>query len=88
MRSRSINALRVYPNPAKNSISLEGYFPTAARTKIIISDMNGNQKLQKDILVTSGVIKLPVEVSTWSKGIYFITVTDGKTNSRYSFIKE
>jgi hypothetical protein len=86
--ANSLGIIRVYPNPAKSSIVVNGTFSDVRHAKITIADMQGNQKMQKEITPFNGVVKLPVDISTWNKGIYFITVTDGKTSSRYSFIKE
>lgn len=84
----SLGDIRVYPNPAKSNIVVNGIFPNVQRAKISIADMQGNQKLQKEITPLNGVVKLPVDISMWNKGIYFITVTNGKISSRYSFIKD
>lgn len=87
--ARKINAtaLRIYPNPAKTSIMLEGKFASMSKVTVIVSDMQGNTKVQREVSLINGTLRLPVDISSFDKGIYFVTIRDGKNNSKYSFIK-
>jgi len=85
---RTAGAVHIYPNPARNSITVNVAFPQTTEVKIVVADVHGNQKLQKEVMLLNNVLRMPVDISTWNKGIYFITIIEGKRNTRYSFIKE
>jgi len=85
---RALGAIQVYPNPSKNNIVVSGTFSSVSNATINIADMQGNPKLRKEVSIVGGSLRMPVDISTWNKGIYFITITDGKFSSRFSFIKE
>jgi hypothetical protein len=69
------NALGIYPNPAKDRITLslpDGMSPT--NVHISVYDMRGNV-----IRETQGAgTKITMDVSTLPAGLYFIRVTDGE----------
>jgi hypothetical protein len=83
-----INALHIYPNPAKNSITIEGKLANVTKAKLVIADMSGNRKAELDISTTQDSFKILIDIGTWNTGIYFVTISDGKMSTRYSFIKQ
>lgn len=85
---RALGVIHLYPNPAKNTIIISGTFPGVVKANISIADMQGTTKLQREIVLINGTLRIPVDISTLNKGLYFVTVGDGKTSSRYTFIKE
>lgn len=88
-RKNNINiSLRLYPNPATNNILIEGKIINMMKANVSISDMSGTIKYQREILISDNYLKLAVDIAGWNKGIYFITVSDGKTSARYSFFKQ
>ena len=72
-------SLKVYPNPAKNKVSLEvaGFDPGMATVKII--DTKGKVWREDNRLLTNGTEEIAMFLML-KAGIYFISVTEkGKT---------
>jgi len=82
------SSLQVFPNPAHTSITLKGSFESASKVKVIITDMQGNSKLQREVSLVNGVLHMSFDAVTWNKGVYFITISDGKKTIKQNFIKE
>ena len=75
------NELQVYPNPAKNSITVSGL-----QTKGIIKIISSDGKLVNQIVVVANTSK--IDVSTLAKGIYLLQYNGGEKMQQIKFIKE
>lgn len=76
---QSISALSVYPNPAKENISINLSFTEATQTEIFVTDILGNTVSQiSNEKFSAGNNKLLWKVTNLSNGIYLLSV---KTNN-------
>lgn len=82
------HSIKVYPNPAYNKIIVQVVAGNAGQVKLIIADRAGNRVYEKKIPVKDSKIELPVDVSQLPANMYFITVSDGKTVLKTTFIKK
>lgn len=72
--AENTNALaNIFPNPSNGAITID-FGKAAASTKVIVSDMIGNQVYQNSVI--AGTSKLNIDLSTMPKGIYLVTVTN------------
>jgi hypothetical protein len=67
----------MYPNPVKNILTIDG---------LVVKDVVIYSVLGKAVLKTSN--QKTIDVSSLSKGVYFIKVSDGINASTKKFIKE
>jgi hypothetical protein len=67
----------MYPNPVKNMLTIDG---------LVVKDVVIYSVLGKAVLKTSN--KNTIDVSSLSKGVYFINVSDGINASTKKFIKD
>lgn len=73
--------LQISPNPASDVIYV--HYGSTNRKSLRIVDILGNVLVEKEF---DGISE-PIDVSRWTKGIYFATVTDGRNSVVKSFIK-
>jgi uncharacterized protein (TIGR02145 family) len=71
------NSIIMYPNPVKNMLTIEG---------LVVKDVIIYSVLGKVVLKMSN--QNTIDVSSLSKGVYFIKVSDGINASTKKFIKE
>lgn len=81
-------AVKVYPNPARGSITLTGTYASARNLLITVSDMTGTKRIERKTMMTNKSLNLHLDISRLPKGVYFVTISDGKTTSKVNFIKE
>jgi type IX secretion system substrate protein len=76
--------MKIYPNPANNVIYIENLFNAVniKNKQINIVDVLGKRVISS---VANSVVH-QIDISTLSKGLYFIQINDGITT--YKFIKE
>ncbi len=77
----SINSELIYPNPAKNSISIE--LPSDEETSVTIFDLHGKQILNT---IVSKQFKT-IDISTFAKGMYIIKINSNSINKVAKFVK-
>ncbi|MEJ6675408.1 MAG: T9SS type A sorting domain-containing protein, partial [Polaribacter sp.] len=70
------NSIIIYPNPVKNILTIDG---------LVVQDVVIYSVLGKEVLKISNQNR--VNVSSLSKGVYFIKVSDGINASTKKFIK-
>jgi hypothetical protein len=80
--------LQVFPNPAHNTVTLKGKLENATKVNVTVSDIHGNRKFEKELILNNGAIQLSFDAGSWNKGVYFITVSDGKKSIKQNFVKE
>ena len=71
------NSIIMYPNPVKNKLTIDG---------LVVKDIVIYSVLGKAVLNISN--QNTIDVSSLSKGVYFIKVSDGINASTKKFIKE
>jgi len=69
---------KVYPNPAKDKISVEGELPEGVNEANIFLFNNIGQELRSDVY--TGIIK-EINVSDLKAGLYYLKIDYSKTNS-------
>lgn len=74
--------LKVGPSPANDFIHVN--YGSANAKNIRIVDVLGNVIFEK----STTKVSTRVDVSRWSKGLYFVTVQDGSTTINKSFVKK
>lgn len=82
------NLVQVFPNPVRNSIALKGTFAAASKVKVVVTDLQGTTKLQREVSLVNGILQVSFDASTWNKGVYFISISDGNKTIKQNFIKE
>ncbi len=71
------NALKLYPLPAKNEVTVE-HRELAPNAKITLSTLDG--KVLKIVAPTNGSSHTPLNLTSYLSGMYIIRVDDGKGN--------
>jgi hypothetical protein len=66
--------LKVYPNPAGKQVTVALKFDESASTTIRVSDANGKEIALYDLGIFSGQMNQIIDISKWSKGMYFVQV--------------
>ena len=82
------DAVHVYPNPGNSTVTVERNVMRLSKVRLVITDVTGNLKIQREIVALKGQMKIPVDISSWANGVYFVTIFDDQANSRCSLIKE
>jgi hypothetical protein len=83
-------AVRIYPNPAKNVLHIEGLslnsknLPAGRQAKITVADFMGNLQLHTVINAASGSIN----IATLKPGNYIVKIEAGGEVVVRKFIKE
>jgi Secretion system C-terminal sorting domain len=71
----------IFPNPAQNNSLMYLNLDKKSNVELHISQMNGGVLFSKDYGPLSGDVKLPIDVSQYNSGMYFVDVKiDGKSN--------
>ncbi len=69
-----LSNLNVYPNPANKNLNLDLNFKTSLNTTIELSDLTGKIIFSKDAGILSGESKQTLDISSFSKGAYFVKI--------------
>lgn len=67
--SQKVNKFQIFPNPASSILTVSGL---EGNSKLTFTNINGNQVYT----LLSNLETSTINVSRWSKGVYFLTVTD------------
>jgi hypothetical protein len=78
--NNSIDVFNLYPNPTSSKINI--IFGTSEKRKIQVLDILGNTTLKKE----SNTKSIQLDVSSYSKGIYLVSVETEKKNSSQKLI--
>jgi len=63
----------IYPNPSNGNITID-FGNAAAGTKVVVTDMIGNNVYQS--IVNSGISELKINLTSMPKGMYLVTVSN------------
>jgi len=77
------NVIRFYPNPATDVLFVE--FDSPLSTNIIVRDV-----LNREVLVekTNNSLKINIDISSLTKGVYFLEFENNQTKHSIKFIKQ
>ncbi len=81
-----VDALRIYPNPASRSVSID-YNASTSHQNISVTDLNGRLIYQTNPDQT-GAISRRINVSQWARGVYLLRITDGDRMSVRKLVVE
>jgi hypothetical protein len=73
--------LKLYPNPAENTVHLEYTSETDQHCKILLRDLTGKLIFYIPLDMQAGITITPLDLSELSAGIYYVQVVDQKGNS-------
>lgn len=79
--------LLVFPNPVKEVLQVQTNGLTGQAT-LSITDANGRHVYVRDILLEQGNNSIPVNISQFSNGIYYVRLFNGKDNFVKEVVKE
>lgn len=65
---------KLYPNPAEKEVNVQLYFEEKANTNLTVSDSRGKVVMQFSLGDFGGAYNQTIDVSKWSKGIYFVNI--------------
>jgi len=82
--------VNVYPNPAKDKLSVSVTAPKAANTSLIITDMTGKTVMQLNNSLVAGENNIAINVASLRAGNYIIKLScaEGCESSTQKFIKQ
>jgi len=84
-KTRINNSFSITPNPGRSTIVISGNYTGVIA--ITISNMQG-QKLLDTKVNTANKVAVPINVSSFNKGMYFVNIFDGHTSTKLNFLKE
>ncbi len=86
----AIGDVSIYPNPAKNIVTVKIALANSDNIKLAVTDMSGKTIFTKSVLAGNGETIVQVDASRLSPGSYFIKVIsgNGKENVVKKFVKE
>ena len=76
-------AIKIYPNPAKNNLQIEG-LPATEKTKLVITDLNGVARMS----AVANSNSYNWNISSLKPGNYILRITTGSNVSTKKFLKE
>lgn len=83
------SSFNLYPNPAKSDVVLEIENPIDGKYTVSIHDMIGKEQQRQIILVTSTPIFIQnIDISSLSKGMYFVKITQNKETKVLKLVVE
>jgi len=85
LTQEQLHQLKVTPNPATGLTVISGAFQ--GKWHIVVSSMTGKKMYETNTTV-QGKLRLSLNVSAFEKGVYFITISDGKNLLKTTLIKE
>ena len=67
------NSLKIFPNPAKNTLNISIRIPTISQARISLHDMLGNEVelLSENV---SGIFERAFDINAIRSGIYFVRI--------------
>ncbi len=77
----------ISPNPANEFLVISSEFGVKEKIAIIITDINGKKVYHYNLDTRYLILDTKINVSTFSNGIYFVTVDDGNQKEVKKFIK-
>lgn len=82
------SAINVYPAPVNELANFDVTVTNATSASVIVKDQLGKVVYNQETALNTGVNKLKVDVSAFSKGVYFVTVLTSETNYAAKFVKQ
>lgn len=80
--------LFVFPNPAKDVLQVQTGNGLTGHTILMITDTMGRQLYKKEMSLQQGSNTIPVNISLFGSGIYYVRLTNAEKNYIKQFLKE
>lgn len=80
--------MTIFPNPVSDQFQLLLNSKENANYQLIIANMQGQQLLSQQVALTAGEQSQTIDISTLSKGVYTLILTDGHLSSTRRLIKQ
>ena len=78
----------IYPNPSYGNTSLILNASAVSKYTIVISDLGGRSLLRNELITSIGENRITLNTSNLKKGMYLVSVSNGKTTEQLKLIKE
>jgi len=82
------SGIKIYPNPASQSVVISMPFAINGTTELKILDITGREIYTKQLPANSGNLHTTIDVSSFAKGVYILELRNEKNQYRGRFIKE
>ena len=82
------NLVLLYPNPVINEVNLAITLPKSNQTQLRIIDNMGRVVKQQQLALTAGSNNLSIDLSSLSKGMYYVELKGENLNERKKFVKQ
>jgi hypothetical protein len=80
--------MTIFPNPVSDQFQLLLNSKENANYQLIIANMQGQRLLNQRVALTAGEQSQTIDISTLSKGVYTLILTDGQLSSTRRIIKQ
>lgn len=77
-RPESALLLDVFPNPAKDVVTLNLQSPAQGAVRIAVTNLDGKELFSEDLTDFNGVYQRQLDLGSYPAGTYLVTVTQGK----------
>ncbi len=74
------NSVKLFPNPNTGIATINIKNSNAASVKLLITNINGQIIKTQSLTANNGFIEAVIDISNEPKGVYFVTVNDGKSS--------
>ena len=81
----TLKGITLFPNPAKNNLSVEFNSDNDAQVKIAISNLMGQQVINTRERAAAGLNTLKLDIGTLKKGVYILEIENNGVVSRKNF---
>jgi len=81
-------SVRIYPNPAKTSTTVEFTGNSSSEIKVELTDVLGRPIAIKNLSKVTGLEKVNFDFSIYEKGLYFINISVDNEHKTYKIIHE
>ncbi len=81
-----VGSVSVYPNPADNQLNISFDAIDATNVEIGIADISGRVIVRNSHTVSMGMNNIELDLSTFTEGIYFLTISQGSSNRNYKIV--
>ncbi|PQJ75252.1 T9SS type A sorting domain-containing protein [Polaribacter gangjinensis] len=87
LTDKNVYQLNLYPNPSKDSITLEVFIPNIEKSTVEIFDLLGRTIQKIDIEKSIGNKKIPIDISKFASGEYVLIFKNSSKIIEKKFIK-
>ncbi len=84
--AETTDAVTVYPNPAKEKLTLSFVADAAGTQSVTITDITGRVLLQQSVIVAQGSNNISLPLNGYSSGMYFLNVS-GRQTTKFQVVE-